>query len=285
MIRKSSPNNELDRLKMLGWNIPIKDDEEIFTPREIDEGAISFPSEGYSGEETNSEATGFWASERAKYIYGLLEKNGVKTLWEIGAGNGNAAIPLRNRGIEVIPIEPLRSGAVTLSKNGFVTFQATLEDLSFPDNSIGAIGAFDVLEHLENPSQLLAEIHRILQPGGIFICSVPAYQWLYSDFDISIGHFRRYSRKSINKLIIATGLETQSTMSLFGYLVIPAFFLRRIPYLLGRRNAYAQTAASSGGNSQMLHKLSPVFGMVGNLERLFKTPFGLSIILISKKPD
>jgi SAM-dependent methyltransferase len=277
--------SELTRLSVIGWTIPEKDGDGIFTLKEIDEDTISFPSEGYSGEETNSEASGFWAAERAKSIYDLLEKNGVKTLWEIGAGNGNAAIPLRDRGIEIIPVEPLRSGALTLSKNGFPTFQSTLEDLSFPNNSIGAIGAFDVLEHLENPSQLLAEIHRILQTGGIFICSVPAYQWLYSDFDIAIGHFRRYSRKSINKLITSTGLETQSTISLFGYLVMPALILRRIPYLLGRRNAYAQTAASSGGNSQMLHKLSPIFRIIGGLEKLFKTPFGLSIILISKKPD
>ena len=277
--------SELTRLSILGWKVPEKDGDGIFTPKEIDEDTISFPSEGYSGEETNSEATGFWAAERAKSIYSLLEKNSVNTLWEIGAGNGNAAIPLRNWGIEVIPVEPLRSGALTLSKNSFATFQATLEDLNFPDNSIGAIGAFDVLEHLENPSQVLAEIYRILQPGGIFICSVPAYQWLFSDFDISIGHYRRYSRKSINKLISSTRLEPQSTMSLFGYLVIPAFILRRIPYLLGRRNAYAQTATSPGGNSQMLHKLSPVFGVVGSLERFFKIPFGLSIILTSKKPD
>ena len=277
--------SEFSRLLILGWKVPEKDRDGIFTPREINEDAISFPSEGYSGEETNSEATGFWAAERAKSIYDLLQKNGVKTLWEIGAGNGNAAIPLRNRGIEVIPIEPLRSGALTLSKNGFATFQATLEDLSFPDNSIGAIGAFDVLEHLENPSQLLAEISRILEPGGFFVCSVPAYQWLFSDFDISIGHFRRYSRKTLRSLIASSGSIAQTTYSLFGYLVLPAFILRRIPYLFGRRNVYAQTVYSTGGNSQLLEKLNPFFRSIGSFEKLIKFPIGLSIILISKKPN
>ena len=277
--------SELTRLSILGWKVPEKDVDGIFTPKEVDEDAISFPSEGYSGEETNSEANGFWAAERAKSIYDLLEKNGVKTLWEIGAGNGNAAIPLRNRGIEVIPIEPLRSGALTLSKNGFATFQATLEDLSFPENSIGAMGAFDVLEHLEDPSQLLAEIQRILQPEGIFICSVPAYQSLFSDFDISIGHYRRYSRKSLRNLIASTGLMTKTTSSLFGYLVLPAFVLRRIPYLLGRRNAYSQTVYSTGGNSRFLDKLNPFFRSFGSFEKLIRLPIGLSIILIAKKPS
>ena len=277
--------SEFSRLLILGWKVPEKDRDGIFTPNEINEDTISFPSEGYSGEETNSEATGFWAAERAKSIYDFLEKNGVKTLWEIGAGNGNAAIPLRDRGIDVIPVEPLRSGALTLSKNGFTTFQSNLEDLSFPDNSIEAIGAFDVLEHLEEPNEMLVEVLRILRPGGWFICSVPAYQWLFSDFDISIGHYRRYSRKSLTKLINSAGLETQSTISLFGYLILPALVLRRVPFLFGRRNEYLQTTTSTGGNSQLLEKLSPIFGILGRFEKFTKLPFGLSIVLISKKPN
>jgi hypothetical protein len=118
------------RLSALGWNVPSKDSDGIFNSKEIDEDQISFPSEGYTEEASNSEASGFWARERANCIYDLLKANGAKTLWEIGAGNGNAAIPLRDRGIEVLPIEPLRSGALTLSKNGFTTFCARLRLLA-----------------------------------------------------------------------------------------------------------------------------------------------------------
>ena len=170
-------------------------------------------------------------------------------------------------------------------KNGFLTFHATLEGLNLPNSSIEAIGAFDVLEHLEKPEILLTEIYRVLKPGGVFICSVPAYQWLFSDFDISIGHYRRYSRKSLRNLIDSTGLKTQSISSLFGYLVLPALVLRRVPYLFGRRNAYSQTINSTGGNSQLLEKLNPYFGVIGRIEKLIKLPIGLSIILISNKPN
>jgi predicted SAM-dependent methyltransferase len=52
---------------------------------------------------------------------------------------------------------------------------------------LATIGAFDVLEHLEKPELLLDEIYRVLMPGGTFVCSVPAYQWLFSDFDIFDG--------------------------------------------------------------------------------------------------
>jgi SAM-dependent methyltransferase len=170
-------------------------------------------------------------------------------------------------------------------KNGFTTFQATLNQLNFPDNSINAIGAFDVLEHLENPEILLDEVFRILKPGGVFICSVPAYQWLFSDFDLSIGHYRRYSRKSLNTILRTVGFQQQSTKSLFGFLVLPAFVLRRIPFLLGRRNSYKETIKSSGGNSHLVESLSRVLVLISQLERRLKIPVGLSIISISIKAN
>ncbi len=273
---------ELLRLSNLGWKVPLQDNDGIFS-LEVDEDSISFPSEGYTGEVNNSEAAGFWALERANSIGELLNSINVNTLWEIGAGNGNAAIPLRDQGFNVLPIEPLSSGALTLVKNGFTTFQATLDQLNFPDNSINAIGAFDVLEHLENPDILLDEVFRILKPGGAFICSVPAYQWLFSDFDLSIGHYRRYSRKSLNTILRSAGFQQQSTNSLFGFLVLPAFVLRRIPFLLGRRNSYKETIKSSGGNSHLVESLSRVLVLISRLERHLKIPVGLSIISISKK--
>ena len=93
---------ELLRLSNLGWKVPLQDNVGIFS-LEVDEDSISFPSEGYTGEVNNSEAAGFWALERANSIGELLNSNNVNILWEIGAGNGNAAIPLRNQGIDVYP--------------------------------------------------------------------------------------------------------------------------------------------------------------------------------------
>lgn len=276
--------SEIARLTDLKWRIPELDKDGIFTPQWVDEELISFPSEDYSGEESNSEASGFWAEERADVICKMLSEQKIELLWEIGAGNGNAAIPLRGNGIEVICVEPLRSGTLTLSKNGFLTFQSTLETLDLPDNSIVAIGAFDVLEHLEYPEILLREIFRVLKPGGFFICSVPAYQWIFSNFDLSIGHYRRYSRKLLKISVKSVGLEPQATRSIFSYLVIPAFILRRIPYLLGRKNEVKKIKTTLGGSFKIVAMLSGVLTVMGRLERICKLPIGLSIVSISKKP-
>jgi hypothetical protein len=137
---------EFDRLISLGWTLPPQNEEGLYFYQVIDEKSISFPSASYDAEAVNSEASGFWAVERANAIARILQPSRVKILWEIGAGNGNVAIPLKNMGIQVIPVEPLQSGAITLAKNGFPTFLATLESLNLPDNSLDAVGAFDVIE-------------------------------------------------------------------------------------------------------------------------------------------
>jgi SAM-dependent methyltransferase len=275
--------SEFQRLEILGWRLPNLNSRGLFTPSEVDENSISFPSESYDSLEVNNEASGYWALERANAIAKILSDASVSTLWEIGAGNGNAAIPLRNQGFNVIPIEPLKSGASTLAKNGFQTFHATLEDLKFPSNSIDAIGAFDVLEHLENPDELLTEIHRVLKPGGVFICSVPAYQWLFSDFDQSIGHFRRYSMKSLTNQLTSSKFTVVHKSAIFAFLIIPAFILRRLPYLMGRRANFLEIKKSLGGNSSIMNSLEKILAVVNKFERRLCLPFGLTILCTAKK--
>jgi SAM-dependent methyltransferase len=278
-------NSEFSRLSKLRWKEPTKEPSGIYKPAEIDEDTISFPGDSYSGEELNFDAAGFWAIERANAIARELQALNVNLIWEIGAGNGNVAIPLRDLGFQVIAVEPLFNGALTLAKNDFTTFQSTLESLKLPDNSIGAIGVFDVLEHLENPEPFLNEVSRVLKPGGIFICSVPAYQWLYSDFDISLGHFRRYSEKTLTQLLKSSKLESINVRFLFGFLIIPALLLRRIPYLLGRRNKFARIKHSNNQRFRLLTHLDGFLRALLAFESRIQLRIGLSIIAISQKSD
>ena len=160
---KHSSQFEFERLMKLGWNLPRISTEGFYVPRVVDESKISFPSASWETSDSEEDASSFWAVERASLIYRLLNHHNVTTLWEIGAGNGTAAIPLRELGLEVFTVEPLKSGAATLYANNFEVFHSTLEDLKLPENSIDAFGAFDVLEHLENPEILLNEIFRALK--------------------------------------------------------------------------------------------------------------------------
>ena len=49
--------------------------------------------------------------------------------------------------------------------------------------------------------------YNALKKGGYLLINVPAFQFLYSDFDKDIGHFRRYSKKDITNLCSNYNLE------------------------------------------------------------------------------
>lgn len=57
----------------------------------------------------------------------------------------------------------------------------------------------DVLEHIENDRKELERAAELLAPGGRLIVLSPAFQFLFSPFDKAIGHYRRYSAKTLKR--------------------------------------------------------------------------------------
>jgi 2-polyprenyl-3-methyl-5-hydroxy-6-metoxy-1,4-benzoquinol methylase len=69
------------------------------------------------------------------------------------------------------------------------------------DAVFDAIIYIDVIEHIEFDSKEMMVAASHLKKGGVLIILVPAHQFLYSPFDKKIGHFRRYSKKSLRSVI------------------------------------------------------------------------------------
>lgn len=274
---------EIKRLEGLGWHDFSVSDSGLRIAKQLMESEVSFPSESWSPDKGNTESSGIWATYRSKLISQIMTRQGKSVMWEIGSGDGNVAIPLRDRNQAVIGIEPLLSGATVTSMAGIRTYLGTLDSLELPSESIDVIGAFDVLEHIERPDELLKEIYRVLKPDGIFLLTVPAHQWLYSDFDKSIGHFRRYSRRALRDSLTGSGFEQNQLKFMFSLFVVPAFLLRRVPSLLGRNRNSQSTIQSVKRQNQMLSWLKPFLSFLLAIERIVNLPIGLSLIGISKK--
>ena len=88
----------------------------------------------------------------------------------------------------------------------------------------------DVIEHIENDAVELRQAKEILTEGGHLIVLVPAHQFLYSPFDKTIGHFRRYNKKRLLSAI-PTDLQLRKLVYLdsIGLLasLMNKFFLRQ----------------------------------------------------------
>jgi SAM-dependent methyltransferase len=105
--------------------------------------------------------------------------------------------------------------------------RGSLLALPFVDASFGVVVAFDVIEHCEPEDVALAELHRVLEPGGRLLASVPAYQWAWSDHDVANGHRRRYTRTRLVAALERTGFEVVRATYGFGA-VFPLFVGDRV---------------------------------------------------------
>jgi len=274
---------EISRLKRFGWLDFPATDSGLRIAKKVEESYISYPSESYDSDLGNSESSGIWATHRANLISKVMKLSGAKVMWEVGSGDGNVAISLRDRDLAVIGIEPLATGANVTTAAGIRTYLGTLDSLFLPANSVDLIGAFDVIEHIQYPEGLLNEIHRVLKPNGTLILSVPAHQFLYSDFDKSIGHFRRYSKSKLQNDLEGVGFRENKLEYIFSIFVFPALLLRLVPTLLRRNRDSKATIQSTKRLNKILSILTPIIRVLLAFERYVNLPFGLSLMSVSKK--
>ncbi len=90
----------------------------------------------------------------------------------------------------------------------------------------------DVLEHIKYPKKELRKIIMSLKKGGKLILTVPAYQHLYSQFDVDVGHYKRYTKKTFLNEI--EGLKFSNFK--FYYIDSIGYFLSLASKLLIKKN-------------------------------------------------
>ncbi len=164
----------------------------------------------------------WWYVARADLLRTVLEDRvgeGALIL-DVGSADGPSVGWLDGHGRRImLDIDPrgLASGGVCGSALA----------LPFADETFDVACAFDVVEHCEPESLALAELARVLRPGGRLLMSVPAYQWAWSEFDEKNGHHRRYTRARAVDAVEAAGLRvTRSTHAFAG--VFPFFAVERL---------------------------------------------------------
>jgi SAM-dependent methyltransferase len=279
-------NDELDRLATVGWIAPEPAEDGVRYFASTDGTAISYPEEGFDVLGLDG-GSGFWFDHRASAVSRHIERLGISSMWEVGAGTGAMAHRLRGTLTEVVTVEPLAAGARASAALGMTSLCGSLQDLGLPDGTLESIGVFDVLEHLEQPDSLVDEMHRVLRPSGVVIATVPAFQALWGDEDDVAGHHRRYKRSTLDADFASSGFSRLRSEYLFASLVPPAGVLRALPYRLGRRSsreAVLQTLRAQLQTRPTTDRLArAVLAAETAVAKVAPLPFGLTVLGVFRK--
>jgi len=157
----------------------------------------------------------------------ITAQQGVKTICDLGCGNGYLAGQLGERGYSVLGIDASDTYldiAREYNSSDRVTFLKGLIDRDLANELSAARGPFDlvvssdVIEHLYNPLEFLETAHALLRPGGIAVIGTPYHGYLKNvaislagkwDVHHSVhwhgGHIKFFSAPSLRKLMLRAG--------------------------------------------------------------------------------
>ena len=281
---------ELERLSALGWPIDAlsRTAEGVYA---VDDAvAVNYPEGGLAALGLDG-GRGYWFDHRAREVVdALAAATDARSIWDIGAGGGSMSLRLSRAGFDVVSVEPLMEGAAAIAElRCSDVFCGSLAELRLPTHSIRIVGLFDVIEHLDDPEALMDEACRVLEPGGVVVVTVPAFQSLWSNSDEVAGHQRRYTRKDLDAFMQSRGLRRVTSRYLFASLLPPAVALRTIPYRLGRRRSTEQVLAANAKRLAPNPRVDAAAGRLlraeSALARRVPLPAGLSVLGVYKTRD
>jgi SAM-dependent methyltransferase len=215
-----------------------------------------------------------------RYQYDLIAPHCGRSVLEVGAGLGEFAAQFD--GLDRLVVTDVDPDAVTAAKSRFAEDGRAAQEIDVRqfdldagqrlEDPVESVVAINVLEHFEDDAGVLALLARSVVPGGTIVLWVPGYQSLFSDFDRRVGHFRRYTPRTVREAIERAGLgcELARPVNLLGGLAWWAAMR------LGRAAKPNQGAV--GLYDRLLVPVTRV------LDRALPVPFGQSVLAVARVP-
>lgn len=223
----------------------------------------------------------WWFRARRKIIADLIRREcnvptGAQIL-EIGCGTGHNLAMLSAFGhVDGLELDE-EARSISEKRLGRKVMSSPLPEIAeVKDRHYDLIGAFDVIEHIDDDRAALASIAAKLKPAGKLIMTVPAHQWMWSAHDVVNHHKRRYSRRALKRLVEGSPLKLER-IGYFNSLLFPL--------------AVAERALSKARRKQEANVKLPAAPLNNLLEKLFETerylvgrlplPPGLSLFAVA----
>lgn len=244
--------------------------------------------EDYFRELAALEADNFWFRSRDRLIIWAMQtyRPDCERFLEVGCGTGFVLSGIRTAfpSAELAGSEIFSTGLAFAAERvpSAAFYQMDARAIPFRDH-FDAIGAFDVLEHIDDDTRVITEVARALRPGGTFLLSVPQHPSLWSAQDDHAFHVRRYTAAGLRRKVEAAGFEIVRTTS-FVSLLLPMMFASR----MSRRAVSAEAEVDAMGDLRQPRAVNVALEAVMTVERAlirhgWSFPAGGSLLLVARK--
>jgi SAM-dependent methyltransferase len=226
----------------------------------------------------------WWFRAKRELVADVLGRAGVTgPVIDVGCGTGAVLDRLREAGHSPVLGTDLSPIAAQAARGrGLSVVRSVAEHLPFPTAAAAAVVSLDVIEHLDDDVAALLEYRRVVRADGLVVIAVPAYDWAWSDHDVSLGHRRRYTRKRLAAAAEAAGLDVVALSHFHSWLAPVAYTVRKTPL---RRLLKGDEEEASLGRPFVNRALDRLAALERSVSRHRPIPVGLSILLVGRPQD
>lgn len=227
----------------------------------------------------------WWFVGRQAVIRALLDRHLRKvperTILDVGCGSGATLQVLEDYGY-TIGLDPYPS-AIALSKRRGLTHLVVGDatQLPYDKQTFDLVTALDVVEHIADDEAALREFHRVLAPDGQLLVTVPAYQWLWSQHDVALDHFRRYTAGLLRQRVEAAGFAIERLTYCIS-LLLPAAAALRLSERL-RKPKHGPQAALIELPRPLNRLCLATVQLEASLLRYINLPAGVSVVCLARR--
>jgi len=225
----------------------------------------------------------WWYRGRRRVLAELLRRTVTlpkrAKILELGCGTGHNLAMLSQFGVvDALELDE-EARNIAEKRLGHRVMSAPLPEIQeVADGAYDLIGAFDVIEHIDDDQAALASIASKLKHGGTLVLTVPAHPWLWSAHDTVNHHKRRYSKRALKQLIDRSPLKLEK-IGYFNSLLFPLAVAKRVTSKLSGSKDASIGLPSPPVNSALERTFAAERHLIGRVG----LPPGLSLFAVAKQ--
>lgn len=225
----------------------------------------------------------WWHVAKRKIATGLLNSYVPSPAKIVEGGIGAAGNLLRwkKSGYDVAGLDIMDHSVAHAKKLGIE--EAKKHDLHepwpFEEKSVSGIVLLDVLEHLADPVTALQEAAKTLTDSGKIIFTVPAFPFLFSDWDKRLGHYRRYTPATMREHITSAGLNVVKLRYWNSFTFPAAIAIRTMRKLFPSKKGTEFPRVNDFTNNALIRAAE----IESSAAQRLPIPFGLSLVGVISK--